>query len=56
MSEAGILDNDAPVAVDNKVAVASQAQLTWWAFKRHKLAMAGLWVIGGSSLAGWSRA
>ncbi|MCB1969812.1 MAG: ABC transporter permease [Geminicoccaceae bacterium] len=45
MSEAGILDNDAPVAVDNKVAVASQAQLTWWAFKRHKLAMAGLWVI-----------
>jgi peptide/nickel transport system permease protein len=28
------------------MAVASQAQLTWWAFKRHKLAVVGLWVIG----------
>ena len=28
------------------VAIASQWQLTWWAFKRHKLAMIGLWVIG----------
>ncbi|WP_418591866.1 ABC transporter permease [Ponticoccus sp. (in: a-proteobacteria)] len=30
----------------DRVAIASQAQLTWWAFRRHKLAMAGLWVIG----------
>ncbi len=30
----------------DKVAIASQWQLTWWAFKKHKLAMIGLWVIG----------
>ena len=28
------------------VAIASQWQLTWWAFRRHKLAMISLWVIG----------
>ena len=28
------------------VAIASQWQLTWWAFKRHRMAMVGLWVIG----------
>ena len=27
------------------IAIASQWQLTWWAFKRHKLAVVGLWVI-----------
>lgn len=30
----------------DKIAIASQWQLTWWAFKRHKLAVLGLWVIG----------
>ncbi|MFK7889447.1 MAG: ABC transporter permease [Granulosicoccus sp.] len=29
-----------------KIDIASQWQLTWWAFKRHKLAIVGLWVIG----------
>ena len=34
------------VAVDNKrLAVASQWQLVWWAFKRHQLAMIGLVVV-----------
>ncbi len=28
------------------VAIASQWQLIWWSFRRHKLAMIGLWVIG----------
>ena len=28
------------------VAIASQWQLIWWSFRRHKLAMVGLWVIG----------
>ena len=28
------------------VDVASQWQLTWWAFRRHRLAILGLWVIG----------
>ncbi len=28
------------------VAIASQWQLTWWAFKRHRFAMVGLFVIG----------
>ena len=28
------------------VAIASQWQLTWWAFRKHKLAMISLWVIG----------
>ncbi len=26
--------------------IASQWQLTWWAFKRHRLAVIGLWIIG----------
>ena len=26
--------------------IASQWQLTWWAFKKHRLAIIGLWVIG----------
>ena len=30
----------------SQVDIASQAQLTWWAFKRHRLAIIGLWVIG----------
>jgi peptide/nickel transport system permease protein len=30
----------------DRVAVASQAQLTWWAFKKHRLAVFSLWVIG----------
>lgn len=30
----------------DRLAVASQWQLTWWAFKKHKLAMIGLWVVG----------
>ena len=30
----------------DQVAIASQSQLIWWAFKKHRLAMAGLWVIG----------
>jgi len=30
----------------DRVAIASQWQLTWWAFKKHKLAIIGLWVIG----------
>lgn len=29
-----------------EVAIASQSQLTWWAFKKHKLAIISLWVIG----------
>lgn len=34
-------------AVDkSRLAVASQWQLMWWAFKRHRLAMVGLWVVG----------
>ncbi len=28
------------------VAIASQWQLIWWSFRRHKLAMVGIWVIG----------
>jgi len=28
------------------VAIASQWQLTWWAFRKHKLAMVSLWIIG----------
>ncbi|KUF11688.1 peptide ABC transporter permease [Pseudoponticoccus marisrubri] len=30
----------------DRVAIASQWQLIWWSFRRHKLAMVGLWVIG----------
>lgn len=41
---------DAPVLDEghsaSEVAIASQWQLTWWAFRKHKLAMVGLWVIG----------
>jgi peptide/nickel transport system permease protein len=37
---------DAIQAPPDRVAVASQWQLTWWAFKKHKLAMAGLWIVG----------
>ena len=42
---------DAPLAgaedtAPDRVAIASQWQLTWWAFKKHRLAMIGLWVIG----------
>ena len=33
-------------AAPDRVAIASQWQLTWWAFKKHRLAMIGLWVIG----------
>ena len=35
----------APAAPPDRVAVASQWQLTWWAFKKHRLAMAGLWIV-----------
>ncbi len=38
---APLVDNDAP-EISSKLAVASQWQLVWWAFKRHRLAMAGL--------------
>lgn len=41
----GIAENDAS-ATDSTLAYASQWQLTWWAFKKHKLAMIGLWIIG----------
>jgi len=42
--------NESGLALDvtkpaDKVAIASQWQLTWWAFKRHKLAIVGLWVL-----------
>ncbi|MEM7444846.1 MAG: ABC transporter permease [Pseudomonadota bacterium] len=41
--------HDAPIIEPdhsaNQVAIASQWQLTWWAFKKHKLAMVGLVVI-----------
>ncbi|MFZ7089856.1 ABC transporter permease [Primorskyibacter sp. 2E233] len=30
----------------DRVAIASQWQLTWWSFRKHKLANIGLWVIG----------
>ena len=35
------VEDDAP-AISTRLAVASQWQLVWWAFKRHRLAMAGL--------------
>ncbi len=35
------VENDAP-DVSTRLAVASQWQLVWWAFKRHRLAMVGL--------------
>ncbi|MFZ4531504.1 MAG: ABC transporter permease [Alsobacter sp.] len=38
--------SDVALAVDQKrFAVASQWQLMWWAFRRHRLAMVGLWVV-----------
>ncbi|WP_421723599.1 ABC transporter permease [Bauldia sp.] len=47
MSEAvGPGVTEAAKTKSDKVAIASQAQLTWWAFKKHRLAMIGLWVIG----------
>lgn len=39
-----VLGPETPVAPD-RIAVASQWQLTWWAFKRHRLAIVGLFVI-----------
>lgn len=30
----------------DRVAIASQWQLTWWSFKRHRMAVIGLWIIG----------
>jgi peptide/nickel transport system permease protein len=39
------MDSAATIGIpDQKLAVASQWQLVWWAFKRHRLAMVGLWV------------
>jgi len=40
-------DTSVSVSVNNSdhVAIASQWQLTWWAFKKHRLAMAGLFII-----------
>ena len=42
-------DHDAPIIqpdhAASEVAIASQWQLTWWAFKKHKLAIVGLIVI-----------
>ncbi len=35
-----------PAATETKVAVASQWQLMRWKFKRHKLAVISLWIIG----------
>ncbi len=35
-----------PETSGKEVAIASQSQLTWWAFKRHKIAIVALWVIG----------
>ena len=46
MSEILVGSNSATGTRDDRLAVASQAQLTWWAFKRHKLAMVSLWIIG----------
>ena len=41
MTDAALAD----VAAPQRVAVASQTQLIWWAFRKHKLAMAGLAVV-----------
>ena len=35
-----------PKSKADAVAIASQWQLTWWAFRKHKLAMISLWIIG----------
>ncbi len=42
MTATAAMTASAPSRLD----VASQWQLIWWAFRRHKLAMAGLWVTG----------
>ncbi|MGH7860703.1 MAG: hypothetical protein ACREOS_00535, partial [Candidatus Dormibacteraceae bacterium] len=34
-----------PDAVDERISVASQWQLTWWRFRKHALAMIGAVVI-----------
>jgi peptide/nickel transport system permease protein len=39
------MTDHAVTAAPDRLAVASQWQLTWWAFKKHRLAMAGLWVV-----------
>ena len=36
---------EAPAAGDSTVQVASQWQLIWWKFRKHKLAMFSLWVL-----------
>lgn len=42
----GVPKSDTKLSAQDRVAIASQWQLTWWAFRKHKLAMIGLWVIG----------
>ena len=37
--------NEAAQQAASRLAVASQWQLVWWAFKKHRLAMAGLVVV-----------
>lgn len=41
-----ILPDAAPAAAPSRLDVASQWQLMWWSFRRHKLAMIGLAVVG----------
>ncbi|HEY8594214.1 MAG TPA: ABC transporter permease [Devosiaceae bacterium] len=36
---------NSPASASDRVAIASQSQLVWWAFRRHKLAQVGLVVI-----------
>lgn len=45
MTDTTTLSNETQ-ASSASVAVASQWQLTWWSFRRHKLAMVALWMIG----------
>jgi peptide/nickel transport system permease protein len=35
----------ATVAAEEKVAVATQLQLTWWRFRRHKVAVASAFIV-----------
>ena len=42
MTDVPITSGVVAAAPAQRAAVASQAQLVWWAFRRHKLAMAGL--------------
>ena len=44
MNTSATASGAAPVSANERLAVASQWQLVWWAFKRHRLAMVGLWV------------